>query len=170
MSNIQLNRVSAELSEEQVNQTLAQIQSLSEQMPFLIGLNTEERKTLPKIHRQNRYFVQDTVQAIREDASLLPSYINLEELNKDYALYQKLDQIRLTLEQLTQKVADTQMLAGSEAFSSALMVYKMYQMASQSGIPGARTVYERLRERFEYQPRADEADEGLGEQTEEPQN
>lgn len=43
-------------------------------------------------------------------------------------------------------------LAGSEAFVSALTVYKLFSTASASGIGGAKTVYEQLKERFTQVP------------------
>lgn len=149
MSNLQLNRISAVLSDEQVNQALEQIKSLTTQLPFLLGLNNQERVGLTKINRDNKFFVQDTIEVVKEDSGLLPTYVSLEELRKDYNLYLKLDQIILAIDELRQKLDDTQMLAGSEAYNTSLMVYRMYQLAAQNGIPGADTIYRKLKTRFE---------------------
>ena len=158
MSNLQSNRISAELSNELLEQTLDQIQSISNALPFLLGLNKKERMTLPKINRGNKFFVQDAIQVVDEDKGLLPAYIKMEELSKDYELYQKLDQIQVAMEELYRKIEDTKMLAGSEAYSTSLIVYKMYQLAAKSGLPGAQAIYERLKVRFNGQGVQEETD------------
>jgi hypothetical protein len=55
-------------------------------------------------------------------------------------------------------VRDTQILAGSEAYSTALMAYRMFQMAAQSGMPGLDSVVSRLSERFAGQGAANGAE------------
>ncbi|MFN0201049.1 MAG: hypothetical protein ACKVTZ_05985 [Bacteroidia bacterium] len=148
MANIQNNRLSASLSANDVQDILAAIQTIESKLPFIIGLTTEERKTLPKINRQNKLFVDDALQACMNNATLLPNYISVGEMQKDYELYRSLEQVLQPLAQLYEKVRDTQMLAGSEAFSSALMVYKMFQMAAGVGMPGMETIVAQLAERF----------------------
>lgn len=148
MANIQNNRLSASLSANDVQDILTAIQTIESKLPFIIGLTTEERKTLPKINRQNKLFVDDALQACINNATLLPNYISVGEMQKDYELYRSLEQVLQPLAQLYEKVRDTQMLAGSEAFSSALMVYKMFQMAAGVGMPGMETIVAQLAERF----------------------
>jgi hypothetical protein len=92
--------------------------------------------------------VDETLQACADNASLLPGYLNVEEMRKDYALYRALGDVLQPLAQLYEKVRDTQMLAGSEAYSTALMSYRMFQMAGKSGMPGMDAVVSRLSERF----------------------
>jgi hypothetical protein len=43
---------------------------------------------------------------------------------------------------------DTQMLAGSEAYSSALTAYKLFQAASEAGLKGSDAIYDSLKARF----------------------
>jgi len=49
---------------------------------------------------------------------------------------------------LYNKVRDTQMLAGSEAYSSSLMIYRMFKSAADTGVPGTQAIYNGLKERF----------------------
>lgn len=148
MANIQNNRISAGLSPTDIQDILAAINTITNKMPFLIGLTAEERKVLPKINRQNKLFVDDSLQACNNNTSLLPNYISVAEMQKDYDLYRSLEQVLQPLAQLYEKVRDTQTLAGSEAYSSALMIYKMFQMAAGVGMPGMDTIVAQLSERF----------------------
>ena len=148
MANIQNNRISAGISPADIQDILAAIDTIANKMPFLIGLTAEERKTLPKINRQNKLFVDDALQACSNNAGLLPNYISVAEMQKDYDLYRSLEQVLQPLAQLYEKVRDTQTLAGSESFSSALMVYRMFQMAAGVGMPGMDTIVAQLAERF----------------------
>jgi len=153
MTNITNNRISQEVTVEAVEKVNLAIRVIYENLPFLIGLTKEERKKLPKIYKDNKEFVQDVLDAMKDNQHLVPPYISYEEINKDFTLYKKLNDISFALAQLAEKTSDTQMLAGSEAYSSALMFYKMAQLAAQAGMPGADTIYDKLKERFKGQGR-----------------
>lgn len=40
------------------------------------------------------------------------------------------------------------MIAGNEAYRSALVIYRLTESAYKAGIPGAKAIYDRLKERF----------------------
>lgn len=155
MQNLQNNRLSAALTQQDIADIKAAITVISNKLPFLVGLTADERKTMPKINRQNKLFVDDALQACIDNSSILPNYVNVGEMKKDFQLYVSLGEVLMPLSQLYEKVRDTQILAGSEAYSSALVVYKMMQMAASSGIPGMETIAAQLSERFKGQGTAD---------------
>lgn len=148
MSNLLNNRISAALSAQDVEDIKLLLRQAEAKIPFLIGLTNEERKMMPKINRSNKLFVDDALQACQDNAALLPAYLQVAEMRKDYELYRSLGDVLQPLAQLYEKVRDTQILAGSEAYSSALMAYRMFQMAAESGLPGLDSVVSRLSERF----------------------
>ena len=148
MASLQNNRISAALTAQDVQDILAAIQVIENKLPFIVGLTADERKTLPKINRQNKLFVDDALQACANNASLLPTYVSVGEMQKDYDLYRTLEQVLQPLAQLYEKVRDTQILTGSESYSSALTVYKLFQMAAAVGMPGMDTIVAQLSERF----------------------
>ena len=151
MTNITNNRISQELNDTIIQKINDAINVIQDNLPFLIGLTKVERRTLPKINRQNKLFVDDTLKVMKNNQHLVPPYISFQEINRDFTLYKQLDEIGLKLAQLAEKTSDTQMLAGSEAYSAALMFYKMAQLAAQAGVAGADTVYDTLKERFKGQ-------------------
>lgn len=148
MATLQNNRISATLSAQDIHDILGAIQVIESKLPFIVGLTAEERKSLPKINRLNKLFVDDALQACNNNSQLLPNYVSVAEIQKDYDLYRSLEQILQPLAQLYEKVRDTQILAGSEAYSSSLTVYKLFQMAAAVGMPGMDTIVSQLAERF----------------------
>jgi hypothetical protein len=55
--------------------------------------------------------------------------------------------------QLHEKLDDTMLALGSEAFTAALAVYNTTKAASKSNIPGIKTIYDDLRARFPGRPK-----------------
>ncbi|WP_025665632.1 hypothetical protein [Aquimarina megaterium] len=148
MSNVLNNRLSVTVDPQVITEVKSKIEEINTLLPFLTGLTKEERKTLPKINRSNKLFVEDTLNSMRQNEEIVPGYINLDEVEKDYALYNELKVLALELAELSEKVNDTRILAGSEAYTTSLLAYKMFGMAAQSGVAGAESLYTRLRERF----------------------
>ena len=126
----------------------AAIATVDVQLPFLIGLTPDERKALPKIDVSNKIFVEDALTAIQNNTSILPPYINAVEINKDLVLFEQLDELVQIVGQLYDKLRDTQMLAGSEAYVSSLVAYKLFASAADAGLPGADSIYNQLKQRF----------------------
>ena len=151
MANILHNRVSATLTPEQVATVKTALQQIREALPFLIGLTTDERQTLPKMNIANRSFTEDALNVIDHNPGIFPPYLDLAELRKDLQLYDQLGALVTLANQLCELMRDTQILAGSEAYVTALTGYKMAGAAASSGVPGAKTVYDLLKKRFEGQ-------------------
>jgi hypothetical protein len=77
--------------------------------------------------------------------------LNLEELKKDKTGYDRLDEVVQLLSQLTQKMRDTQILMGSEAYVTALTIYRLFESAARDGVSGADAIYKQLAERLKTQ-------------------
>ncbi len=151
MSNLFVNRLSAVLTDADMARITAGLADAQQTMPFLIGLTEQERRTLPKIRRDNRLFVEEAVQALDENQTWMPGYINPLEIRKDYALYHQLRKVEMIVGQLYERIQHTRILAGSESFQGCLVFYRMAKQAAQSGVPGAQTIVTMLKERFEGQ-------------------
>ena len=113
----------------------------------------------PKMDVSNKDFVNDAVNAISNDGAILPAYINPDEMKKDLNLFNQLEEVLMPLTYLFDQVRDTQMMAGSEAYSTALMVYNMTKAAAKAGVPGANSIYTQLKGRFERSKKVDSINE-----------
>lgn len=148
MSNSLSNRLSASLGATAIGNIKTAITTIKTNLPFLVGLTVEERKTIPKISESNKVFAADALNAALNNSTMLPAYFSSTEMKLDMDLYNALDEINLLLSQLSEQVNDTQMLAGSEAYVSALTVYRLFGAAAKAGVPGADSVNAMLAKRF----------------------
>src|SRR5690606_26480282 len=148
MSNIHHNRVKTTISPEDMDEIRAAFQTLNDKLPFLVGISPTERRALPKMRMQNKVFTEDAIRAMKASPELLPGYISLEDLQMDMTLLIQLNQILGMSRSLVEKLLDTQILVGSEAYSTALLVYDIYKTSYKAGLPGAAAAYEEFYERF----------------------
>lgn len=142
------NRISMELTTEVVNEVKALIDQIESKLPFLVGLTTDERNNFPKLTRDNELFVEETIRAAQQNSSVLPSYINTSEMEKDLELFQQLNRVLVRLSHVHNKVKDTMHISGAEAFATALVTNNMFQIAAKMGVGGMDVVSARLTELF----------------------
>jgi hypothetical protein len=148
MSNINDNRLNVTMTPAQITAVKAALQTIQTNMPFLTGLTVEERIALPKINVSNKAFTEDAINSALNNANMIPSYFSTTNLQTDYNLYVQLDELILLVDQVAERISDTQMLAGSEAYVSALASYRLFGAAADAGVQGADAIYDRLKNRF----------------------
>jgi hypothetical protein len=146
--NITINRLNLVMTDADITDVKKSITNIHGKMPFLIGLTTDERVTLPKISENNKVFVGDSINALVNNAPMLPSYLNVADIKNDLTLYEQLDELEMMALQLVEKIQDTRMLCGSEAYVSSLAAYRLFEAAASAGIPGADAIYDALKQRF----------------------
>ena len=132
----------------QITAVKTALQTIGTNLPFLIGLTSEERVLLPAIDVNNKAFTEDAINAGINNAALLPAYLSVGNMQNDLNLFNQLDEIIILVKQLLEKLEDTQLLAGSESYSAALMLYKLFGSAADAGMPGADAVNTQLKQRF----------------------
>lgn len=88
-----------------------------------------------------------------------PPYIDVAELKKDLDAYFQLKPFDTLAKQLSDEFSDTVMMAGSEAYSVALVYYNTVKMGARMNGPGAKAIYEELRKRFEGQGKSKSSDQ-----------
>lgn len=148
MSNLSNNRLNISATPVQISAVKAALNTIATNLPFLIGLTIDERISLPSIDVNNKAFTEDAINAGVNNAALIPSYVSVANMQSDMTLFNQLDEIKILTKQLLEKLEDTQLLAGSEAYISALTLYKLFGSAADAGVPGADAIYEQLRTRF----------------------
>ena len=142
------NRIAVDVSADLVTKVKSNLAAIDKLLPFLIGLTPEERIALPKIDVVNNVFVNDALTAAQNNAGILPAYLKLADVTQDKAGYDALDELVTLTTQLAQKLRDTQILMGSEAYVSALTIYRLFESAARDGVPGTEAVYRQLADRF----------------------
>jgi len=131
-----------------VVQIEAKIAEIKQLMPFLIGLSSEDHQSLYILGRKSTQFVQRSVESVRQNPELAPSFLDAEVLENNYMLYNNLLTILEPVQQLERMIADTSMVAGNLAYKDALDYYNSVKRAAKSNVPGAEAVNENLKVRF----------------------
>lgn len=148
MTNLSNNRINATATAAQITAVKTALQTIATNLPFVIGLTVDERIALPAINVNNKAFTEDAINVAVNNASLIPSYVSVPNMQNDLTLFTQLDEIIVLTKQLLERLEDTQLLAGSEAYVGALAVYKLVGSAADAGVPGADAIYGQLRLRF----------------------
>ncbi len=163
MANIQNNRIDTIVSDADMTAAKQHFTDLVTLLPFLKGLEKEEKKGMQGIHVANKQFVQDCINEMDQDPSMLPSFIDVNNVKNDFNLYNQLDQLQVFAQDFVDKLGDTQYLAGAEAYNVCLIYYRIAEAAAKAGLPGADERYNRLKSRFENQGGASGSDTDLPE-------
>ncbi len=85
----------------------------------------------------------------QSDAEFAPAYMDVAELKKDVDAVGTLTELARPIEQLNRTLDDTIMLAGSEAYVASLAYYNSVKRAAKINVPGALTIHEDLKKRFD---------------------
>ena len=153
MANITENRINTTIAAADITAISAAIATINTKLPFLLALTDEERASLLGLDVNNKVFVDEALDEMTNNSSVLPAFISTANLTNDVRLYEQLDTIESTLMNLLSKISDTKRVAGHEAYAVSLTAYNIYGMASSAGIPNARQSYDRLKARFAGQGR-----------------
>jgi hypothetical protein len=140
------NRISHELSQQKVAEIMGHLAAIEAALPFLIGLNSAERKKLLKAGDRSHAFINKASDIGQQIPGHLPRSLDLAEMRKDVALRDALYPIMVSLSQLAEKLTDTYALANSEAYAAAL-VYRSAKMVK--GDEGLGQAVAELKRRFE---------------------
>jgi len=142
------NLVSASLPPADKTAVQTSIQAIATKLPFLISLTNDERKGGIKLGDKTVAFIAKAIGYAQTNPTLVPGYVNLAEIQKDYTLQKDLIDIQQWLAGLLQKIEDTQQEAGVEALNGILGFYQAVRVASEKDVPGARAIYGDLSQRF----------------------
>ena len=134
-------------------QTMEQAQNLLKQVsdllaPHALALTPAERHELPKMGGKTLGFVEKAYQFAQQNPFLCPPYLDMAGFEIDFSDAVGLRVLHNTARQIEEILDDTIMTAGSEAYQAALAFYSAAKSAAAQNVPGAKAVYEELRERF----------------------
>jgi hypothetical protein len=124
--------------------------TIVEKMPFLVILDTKEKRAIFKHGAGSTDFTQEALFAAKTFPQVLPASFDMDEYTSDAALFKSVSEIQTIVNSLAEKLNDTQIAIGGEAIRSSLEVYAYIQTA-QDRVPGLKSVAERLQIRFKGQ-------------------
>lgn len=151
MGNITENRLNSIISAADLTSITTSIGSIDTKIPKG-SLTDDQRGSLKAIDVDNKIFVEDVVTEMTVNgAGIIPPYVVTANIQTDITLFDQLDTIESALNMLKQRVSDLKRICGDEAYTGALVGYKLFESASNAGMNVAKQSYEKLKERFNNQ-------------------
>lgn len=128
-----IDLVHGQITSEQQQSILNLIAQIENQLPFLISLNADDRRTLPKLGQKSRAFVDQGLVLATQNSGILPRNFDMDEYRRDVDLVRQMEPLVMALQQLTGRLEDTFLAAGSDAYSHTLVVYQAAKLAGKDG-------------------------------------
>jgi hypothetical protein len=147
-----LNKISAEVPQEQETQALQYVKDIKSLLPFLIGLNMEERIRMAKLSRGRVDMVDRSLIHAVTTPEYLPSYASVAEFKKDVDLRKCLHRIAVEVNSLADNINDTLLQVESEAYRTARLFYKSVKAAASEGAEDAERIAKDLSYHFKRKP------------------
>lgn len=117
-------------------------------LPKLVDLSPNEKMGMAKMGDKTLAFVNKCVIHMEENQELTPPYISVNEARLDLDALTDLRKIMTPIDQISAMVNDSMIIAGSEAYSSALAFYTYIKGAVKAGVPGTEVIYNDLKVQF----------------------
>jgi hypothetical protein len=124
--------------------------------PMLVALEADVRRRMVKMGDASEAFCRKSLDAMRENSTLLPRNLDVAEMGRDLATHDALATRLARLSRLMEKAGDTDTALGSDVMAAALEGYAFLKIAGKGeGLDGLRR---ELGKRFENNgPRRPEA-------------
>ncbi len=134
------------LRDTEADSVIATLGQLEQQMPFLIGLSREDRLRLAKVGNLTRAFVDDALATAVANPGIVPRSVDLDSMQARANTLDNLGEVKRALQQLLEKVADTETRLGSDLYAVTRSVYSV--MKTPATVPGLNDQKARLAQRF----------------------
>jgi hypothetical protein len=152
MSNLSENRLNVVLPVADVTAINTSIAAILSKIPANTTLTDEQRKNYNAIDVDNKVFAEDClVEAQINGTGIIPSFLNLTNLQNDLTIFDQLDSIYSALQNVVQRIEDARRIAGHEAYGQANVIYKAFTNAHESGVPNSTASYNKLKVRYDAQ-------------------
>jgi len=129
-----------------LKQQISEIQAKIE--GFAIDLHIDNKRELKTLGDRSLPFTEQAFLLATQQKNLVPTYIDMEEFSKDLNLFKQSKELLKMLEVILERLNDTAIAAGADAFSSARKLYDAVKAAVKANIPGAAVAYDELRKRY----------------------
>lgn len=147
------NKISISIPENLYQDVLAKLTEAKNLLnPYLIALQAEERRALPKMGDKTFSFVEKAFEYAQAKPELTPGFIDVKGWQIDNAAHAQLTALYRLAGQLCSTLDDTMMLCGSESYTSALGFYNSVKQAAKMNVADAKPIAEDLSKRFPGRP------------------
>lgn len=149
---LQTNIISAELTDEALNNSVASIKQVESNLSFALTYNVEDRVTLARIGPKIMEFTEKSYEYMVKNPQFKPEFIDEAEFRKDVTLSRKVQILSNHLVPLVEKLNTTHAVAASEAYMAARLFYHHVKNAARANVPGASAIAEELGKLYDRKP------------------
>tara|TARA_R110001583_G_scaffold25217_4_gene91400 strand:- start:3420 stop:3896 length:477 start_codon:yes stop_codon:yes gene_type:complete len=154
------NKVKIVLTEEQKTAIAGGLKAIKDTLEsVLISLTPSEKRALLKLGDKSISFVNKCLMYAEQKPEFVPSYIDKNEWEIDMQARNDLSPFNAEIQELNSLLLDTITLCGNEAFRQSLTYYNSVKQAAKDNIPGAKPIYEELKQQFPNHKKQKEAAE-----------
>jgi hypothetical protein len=126
-----INLISAEITSAQIERFDALVSELELLLvAILLGLSPDDRRSYGVMGDRTRVFAGHAQSMLHNHPSLFPASVDGAEFDRDLALYDNAMRLLRRITPFYEKLGDTAMAAGYDAYQHALEVYAFAKVAS----------------------------------------
>lgn len=143
------NKHVSSIPDEVLTQVKAKIEeAIALVKPHSVIMTAEERGSVLKVGDKTYNFITKVFEYVKTNPEFVPSYLNVGDLEMDVKDADGHVAIVSLMNQLFNYFDDTKLAARSEAYSAALYYYGNVQQAASVNLPGAKAIYDDLKQYF----------------------
>jgi len=116
--------------------------------PYSVVLTADERASVLKVGDKKFTCVNKAFAYTKTNPEFVPSYLNVADFDIDMKDADGHPEIVALINQLFNYFDDTKLAARSEAYSASLYYYGNVQQAASVNLPGAKAIYDDLKQYF----------------------
>lgn len=147
------NLITVEFTTQEVNSVNNKLDGVEQVIaPKAVNLSPEERQQYAKISYEMNVFVDKVRAYMTTDPTLIPTWLDVAEMDRDIAARTVLTAWHNKLTELLEMVDDTNILLSTDVYHSALAYYNNVKQASVNNVPGTTTIYQDLQQQFPGRP------------------
>jgi len=117
-------------------------------VPALKTLSDQDRRELPKLGDKTTEFVRKAFEYTGIHPDLVPNFVDRAAFKTDLDALIALQNLERELAPVNDALADSSLMAGSEAYQAALLFYNNVKIAKKANLGSSATVYDDLSSRF----------------------
>jgi hypothetical protein len=138
------NRISAEITSANKTAFLQHMTDAVALIPFSVNLTAEERGTLQNISNKRSGMLDAFIQEMTAHPELIPSYLDMLEVNKDVTLIRDVWQMRAAADANCERLDDGAICLSSDLMIAFSIFYAVVKDAKRRNVPGIDATYQRL--------------------------
>lgn len=117
-----------------------------------VNLTPAQRTQYGSIAEQNKLFVNKAKQLMEQNPTLVPSFLDKAEFDKDYAAREQIEGRLMQIAGLTEQMSDSKVLLDHDNYFNALSFYRNIRYLSGENVPGTSSVYAEMKQFFKTGP------------------